>query len=128
MTPVVTRFLKGTPVRPSYRMVLPSLSLPAFSIQPQISSSVAPSKTGVLVTMPLRSFLTEAMNSSSSILSTSSLMAGESKTSLTSSRTTCRAAPESSSSASWRPSSLAPQPRWVSMIWPMFIREGTPRG
>ena len=99
MTPVVTRFLKGTPVRPSYRVVLPSFSRPALSIQPQMSSSVALSKTGVLVTMPLRSFLTEATNSSSSMPSTSARTSSEPKTSLTSLRKTCMAAPESTSSA-----------------------------
>ena len=77
MYPTVTRLSKGSPVRPSYRTVLPSSGRPAWVRQARMSSSWAPSNTGVIT---------------------------------------------------FQPNSAAARPRWTSSTWPMFIREGTPRG
>ncbi len=37
-------------------------------------------------------------------------------------------APSKTGVEKYSPSALAAQPRWVSRIWPTFIREGTPSG
>ena len=52
MTPTDTRLSNGSPVRPSYRIVLASLSIPASLTVSQRSSELAPSKTGVAMWMP----------------------------------------------------------------------------
>ena len=37
-------------------------------------------------------------------------------------------APSKTGQIAWNPSLAAAQPRWVSRIWPTFIRLGTPSG
>ena len=52
MIPTEIRLSNGSPVRPSYRTVLPSLSIPASSIISSISEMWAPSNTGVATYSP----------------------------------------------------------------------------
>src|ERR671937_330079 len=40
----------------------------------------------------------------------------------------CSVAPSNTGVAKYRPSACAAPPRWVSRIWPTFIRDGTPSG
>ncbi len=53
MYPTVTGFSKGSPLRPSYSIVFPSWRKPALAISFIISSSAAPSKTGVEIRLPI---------------------------------------------------------------------------
>ena len=77
MTPQVTGFSNGSPVSPSYRVILELDGRSAWDSLPSIISFDADWNTGV----------------------------------------------------AYHSSSLSPaQPSWVSMIWPRFIRDGTPSG
>ena len=99
----------------------------------RISSSRAPSNTGLAVKIPRTIFWaslgTSLSGISSMICTMRSLDApAPSKAFLMYLRITSGPNFFSSISSTRQPMLRAPQPRWVSRIWPTFMREGTPSG
>src|SRR5260370_26802830 len=113
---------------PSYKVVLPEAGRPERSSSALISPSRDPSNTGEPMKTPSVKVGATASSSSSLI----SEMMSASFVSLNSTFNSRRMASVRVFSASscliFPPKAKPAQPRWVSRIWPTFIRLGTPRG
>src|SRR5713101_2818591 len=128
MYPTVTGSSKRSPVIPSYNEVLPDSGRPALFSKAFISCSREPSNTGEPVNTPRVRVSATAASSSSGTSAISCSRVVPLNSAFSSRRMLSSREFSTNSCLIFLPSSWPAQPRWVSRIWPTFMRLGTPSG